>query len=52
LSEEFEINARTDDGTIMAVQHKAFPITGIQFHPESIATENGKALLKNFLEGK
>ena len=52
LTEEFEISARTDDGTIMAIQHKAFPITGIQFHPESIATENGKDLLKNFLEGK
>ena len=52
LSEEFEISARTDDGTIMAIQHKALPIVGIQFHPESIATENGKVLLKNFLEGK
>lgn len=52
LSEDFEISARTDDGTIMAIQHNALPVIGIQFHPESIATENGKALLKNFLEGK
>ena len=52
LTEEFEISARTDDGTIMAIKHKALPIIGIQFHPESIATENGKVLLKNFLEGK
>ena len=52
LTEDFEISARTDDGTIMAIQHKALPIIGIQFHPESIATENGKVLLKNFLEGK
>ena len=52
LSEDFEVSARSDDGTLMAIQHNVFPVTGIQFHPESIATENGKALLKNFLEGK
>ena len=52
LSEEFEVSARSEDGTIMAIQHNALPVTGIQFHPESMATENGKALLKNFLEGK
>ena len=52
LSEDFEVSARSDDGTLMAIQHTVFPVTGIQFHPESIATENGKALLKNFLEGK
>jgi len=52
LSEDFEVSARSDDGTLMAIQHNVLPVTGIQFHPESIATENGKALLKNFLEGK
>ena len=52
LSKDFEVSARSDDGTLMAIQHNVFPVTGIQFHPESIATENGKALLKNFLEGK
>ncbi len=52
LSEDFVVSARSDDGTLMAIQHNALPVTGIQFHPESIATENGKALLKNFLEGK
>ena len=52
LSKDFEVSARADDGTLMAIQHNALPVTGIQFHPESIATENGKALLKNFLEGK
>ncbi len=52
LSKDFEVSARSDDGTLMAIQHNVLPITGIQFHPESIATENGKALLKNFLEGK
>ena len=43
---------RSDDGTLMAIQHNTLPVTGIQFHPESIATENGKAILKNFLDGK
>ena len=50
LSDEFNISARSEDGTIMAIQHKSIPVTGIQFHPESIATEFGKKLLKNFLE--
>ena len=52
LSKEFEVSARSEDGTIMAIQHNNLSVTGIQFHPESIATENGKTLLKNFLEGK
>lgn len=52
LSKDFEMSARSDDGTLMAIQHNTLPVTGIQFHPESIATENGKTLLKNFLEGK
>ena len=50
LPEEFEISARSEDGTIMAIQHNSIPVTGIQFHPESIATEFGKTLLKNFLD--
>ncbi len=45
----FEITAWTDDGEIMAVRHRAFAIEGVQFHPESIITENGHALLRNFL---
>jgi anthranilate synthase/aminodeoxychorismate synthase-like glutamine amidotransferase len=52
LSNDFEVSARSDDGTLMAIQHNTLPVTGIQFHPESIATENGKVLLNNFLEGK
>lgn len=45
-----EIIAETVDGEIMAVQHKEFPIYGMQFHPESIMTPNGKQMLKNFIE--
>ncbi|MFW5774669.1 MAG: anthranilate synthase component II [Chitinivibrionales bacterium] len=46
-----EISAETDDGLIMGVRHKRYPIEGIQFHPESILTNHGKTLLKNFLDG-
>lgn len=45
-----EITAETEDGEIMGIRHKNFPIEGVQFHPESIMTEGGKLLLKNFLE--
>ena len=45
-----EITAWTDDGEIMGVRHKTLPIEGVQFHPESILTEHGHALLRNFLE--
>ena len=44
-----EVTAWTDDGEIMGVQHKTLPIQGVQFHPESILTEHGHAMLKNFL---
>ncbi|MFP4417703.1 MAG: anthranilate synthase component II [Chitinispirillaceae bacterium] len=46
-----EISAQTEDGIIMGVRHRQYPIEGIQFHPESILTDNGKMLLKNFLYG-
>jgi len=46
---ELEINARTADGEIMGLQHKTHPIAGVQFHPESIASEHGPALIGNFL---
>jgi anthranilate synthase component 2 len=42
----------TDDGEIMGVRHKEYPITGLQFHPESILCEDGKKIIKNFLEGR
>jgi len=45
-----EITAELDDGTIMGLQHKTLPIHGVQFHPESIASEHGHALLQNFLD--
>jgi anthranilate synthase component 2 len=44
-----EITAWTDDGEIMGVRHKSLPIEGVQFHPESIMTEHGHSLLRNFL---
>ncbi len=44
-----EVTAWTDDGEIMGVRHKSLPIEGVQFHPESILTEHGHAMLKNFL---
>jgi anthranilate synthase component II len=44
------VTARTDDGEIMGVRHRELPIQGVQFHPESILTEHGHAMLKNFLE--
>ncbi|MCH2066781.1 anthranilate synthase component II [Shimia sp.] len=50
LPDCLEITAELDDGTIMGLQHKELPIHGVQFHPESIASEHGHALLKNFLD--
>ena len=50
LPDCLEVTAWTEDGEIMAVRHKEFAIEGVQFHPESILSEHGHALLKNFLE--
>lgn len=50
LPQELEITAETDDGLIMGLRHRSFPVEGVQFHPESIMTPVGKDLLRNFLE--
>jgi len=49
LSKDLEITAETDDGVIMAIQHKKFNIHGVQFHPESIKTKLGLKILQNFI---
>jgi anthranilate synthase/aminodeoxychorismate synthase-like glutamine amidotransferase len=49
LPDCLEITAQTAEGEIMGVRHKNYPIWGVQFHPESILTENGRQILKNFL---
>ncbi len=49
LPEALEVTAALEDGTIMGLQHREKPIHGVQFHPESIASEHGHALLRNFL---
>ncbi|MBX9861308.1 MAG: aminodeoxychorismate/anthranilate synthase component II [Hyphomicrobium sp.] len=50
LPDCLEVTAETSDGTIMGLQHKTHPVHGVQFHPESIASQQGHALLANFLE--
>lgn len=50
LSDEFEVSAWTDAGEVMGIRHKKFVLEGLQFHPESILTTSGKAILKNFID--
>lgn len=50
MPDELEIASRTEDGVIMGIRHKEFPIEGIQFHPESVLTKCGDRLIKNWLE--
>ena len=50
LSPDFDVSAESADGLIMAAQHRSLPIHGVQFHPESIASEHGAVMCRNFLE--
>ncbi len=50
IPEELMVTAVTEDGEVMAVKHRDYPIYGVQFHPESILTPNGKQILRNFLK--
>ena len=50
IPDELKVTAYTTDGEVMAVQHKKYPIYGVQFHPESIMTPNGKQMLYNFIK--
>ena len=52
LPDVLEITAESDEGEIMGVRHRSLPIWGVQFHPESILTEHGRTIIKNFLELK
>ena len=51
LPPELEVSATSEDGVVQAVRHTSLPVVGVQFHPESIMTTEGKALLSNFLAG-
>jgi anthranilate synthase component 2 len=51
MPEELEITARDANGQVLALRHRKYDVRGVQFHPESILTEHGHQMLKNWLEG-
>lgn len=52
MPECLRVTAKTEDGEVMAVQHRTYPVYGVQFHPESIMTPEGKQMLQNFIQGE
>jgi anthranilate synthase/aminodeoxychorismate synthase-like glutamine amidotransferase len=52
IPESLEVSAISDDGEVMAVRHRSLPVDGVQFHPESVLTPNGRDLARNFLESQ
>jgi anthranilate synthase component 2 len=50
MPDELQVTAQTDDGLVMGLSHKTMPLHGVQFHPESVASEHGHLILKNFLD--
>ena len=50
LPEELKVAAETDDGEVMAVEHRDYPVYGLQFHPESVMTPDGKTMIENFIK--
>lgn len=51
LPDELEVSARSDDGVVMALRHRTLPLEAVQFHPESVLSADGVAMLRNFLQG-
>lgn len=51
LPKELKVLAETEDGEIMAMRHRKYPVVGLQFHPESIYTQHGKRMIENFING-
>jgi para-aminobenzoate synthetase component 2 len=51
LPAELEVSARSDDGVVMAIRHRTLPLEAVQFHPESVLSADGVAMLRNFLDG-
>jgi anthranilate synthase component 2 len=52
IPDVLEVTARADDGEVMAVSHRDLPVVGVQFHPESVLTPNGREIAQNFLDGR